>query len=215
MTNLGRISFISAYNSTLWSITEACHGRNPNRLRTWQQELMQKPLRSAVYRVSPHGLLVCFLIVLKATRPGVAQPRVNLAPPYQSSTKKKKMHHRPFCWDVSSSQMRQSVSSWHKTILHTDDLKFLNLLCLPPKCWDYRLVYHVCLMCCWGSNPGHSVCQANSLPTKLHSLTPCKYNRKFKQSFMETTFNFYPYEKRSREREKQEWQRSMERLLHF
>lgn len=89
MTNLGRISFISAYNSTLWSITEGCHGRNPNRVRTWQQELMQKPLRSAVYRVSPHGLLVCFLIVLKATRPGVALPRVNLALPYQSSTKKK------------------------------------------------------------------------------------------------------------------------------
>lgn len=38
--------------------------------------------------------------------------------------------------------------------------------------------------------------------TELHSKSPCKCDRKCKESFIETTFNSYPYEKGTRERER-------------
>ena len=46
-----------AYASTSLSIIKESQDRDSNRAGTWRQELMQRPWRSAAYRLASHGLL--------------------------------------------------------------------------------------------------------------------------------------------------------------
>jgi hypothetical protein len=75
---------------TWYSIIEGCQtGQELKQGRTWRQELMQRPWRSAAYWIALMACSACFLIEPRTTSLGMAPPTMGIPHgPHQSLIKK-------------------------------------------------------------------------------------------------------------------------------